>query len=273
MKSEYTRREFLRQAAMVLPAFHIGFHSPSILKTLAGIDGQTNRIKQLQLFTKITSLEEMRKFYKDVLNLPLVAEDSVSVTFQAGLTQMRFCADSNGGAPFYHFAFNIPENKLEKAIDWMSGRARLLKGRRGNHVVYFDWLDAHSVYFYDPAGNIVEFIAHHPLKNGRPGNFDIEDILYTSEIGLVTDDVPKLSSELDMKLGLTDYATRHHRPVSDVFRPIGDPFGFFIVVKHKRIWLMTEDPAAIHSVTAQIQGRESAKLRFENCVCEILVTE
>ena len=186
---------------------------------------------------------------------------------------MKFHADSNGGSPFYHFAFNIPENKLEKAIDWLSGRAPLLKGRGGNHVVYFNWLDAHSVYFYDPAGNILEFIAHHPLKNGRPGSFDVEDILYTSEIGLVTNDVPSLSSELDAKLGLTNYAAEHHQQISDVFRPIGDPYGFFIVVKHRRTWLMTDDPAGLHPVTAAMHGRAHEKLKLENCACELLVTE
>ena len=273
MKLTYTRRDVLRQAAWALPAFHVGLGSPTLLKALANRAEQTNRFQRLRLSTSADRLEEMRKFYEGALHLPLVTDDAGSLTFQAGRTRMKFAADSNGGSPFYHFAFNIPENKLEKAIDWLSGRVPLLKGRRGNHVVHFEWLNAHSVYFYDPAGNLLEFIAHHPLKNGRPGKFDEQDILYTSEIGLVTKDVLKLSSELDAKLGLTNYATTHHRPVSDVFQPIGDPYGFFIVVKHERIWLMTDDPAALHPLTAQVRGPRPGKLRLENCACEIKVAQ
>jgi len=273
MKLRYTRRGFLRQSAIALPAFHIGFGSPTLLKALIRKDEKSNRFQQLQLASNADQLEEMRKFYNDVMNLPLTSEDANSVTFQAGRTRMKFYADSNGSSPFYHFAFNIPENKLGKSIDWLSGRARLLKDQRGNHVVHFKWLDAHSVYFYDPAGNILEFIAHHPLKNGRPGNFDVEDILYASEIGLVTDDVPRLGSELDTKLGLTNYASVHHQPASDVFRPIGDPYGFFIVVKQKRTWLMTNDPARLHPVTAAIHGRAHEKLQLENCDCKLFVSE
>ena len=273
MTLRYTRREVLRRGVMALPAFHIGFGAPTLVSALTSTDEQTNRFQKLRLATNADRLEEMRRFYADVLNLPLIDEDAVSVTFQMGRTQMTFYADSNSGSPFYHFAFNIPENKLEKSINWLSSRARLLKGRGGDSIVYFNWLDAHSVYFYDPAGNILEFIAHHPLKNGRSGNFDVEDILYTSEIGLVTDNVPRLSSELDTKLGLTNYAAKHHQPVSDVFRPIGDAHGFFIVVKHKRTWLMTDDPAGLYPVTAAMHGRAPGKLALENCACELVVTE
>ena len=273
MKTTYTRREVLSQAAMALPALHFGFGSPAIVRALTRDRRQTPRFQRLELATRADRLTDMRKFYKDVMNFPLVAEDANSLTMQTGRTRVKFYAAPGGGSPFYHFAFNIPENKLEESVDWLSGRARLLKGRTGNHVVHFKWLDAHSVYFYDPAGNLLEFIAHHPLNNPRPGKFNVEDILYTSEIGLVTGDVPRLGSELDAKLGLTNYAAVHHQPVSDVFRPIGDPYGFFIVVKHKRTWLMTNDPAGLYPVTAEMRGEEHGKLTLQNCACDISVTK
>ena len=92
-------------------------------------------------------------------------------------------------------------------------------------------------------------------------------------VSLVTGDVASLGTELDAKLGLTNYATVHHRPVSDVFRPIGDPYGFFIVVKHKRIWLMTNDPAGLYPVAAEMHGKEYGKLTLQNCACDISVTK
>ncbi len=271
MKSTFTRREILWQAARALPALHIGLGSPALLRAWSNSPEQINGFQTVQLFANVNRLDDMRMFYKSVLSLPLVGEDDASLTFQAGRTKMTFRSDPTGGSPFYHFAFNIPENKLERAMEWLTGRAELLRGRRGNTIVHFTWLDAHSVFFYDPAGNLLEFIAHHPLKNGRPGKFDVEDILYTSEIGLVTNDVLSLSAELDTRLGLTNYAALHGLSVSDVFQPIGDPYGFFIVVKNRRIWLMTDDPAALYPVTAEIRGQTRGNLSLQNCDCNIVV--
>jgi catechol-2,3-dioxygenase len=256
---------------MALPAFHLGFGSSTLWQALTTADEGVNRFCKLRLAVNAERLEAMRKFYTRGLNLPLVADDARSLSVQAGRTELSFYADPDGGSPFYHFAFNIPEDKLERAAAWMSPRAKLLQDRRGNHVVHFQWLDAHSIYFRDPAGNLLEFIAHHPLKNGRAGAFDVDDILYASEIGLVTHDVPALGAELDTKLGLTNFAAKLHQPISDVFRPIGDRHGFFIVVKHQRKWLMTDDPAGLFPVGATLHGRERGKLDLANCDCKLSI--
>jgi catechol-2,3-dioxygenase len=272
MTVRYTRREVLHRGALALPALHFGFGSWAVLRASGDTEARANRFHRLRLATAADKLEEMRKFYKGVLNLPLVGENAGSLDFQMGHTQFRFDAESGGGAPFYHFAFNIPENKLESATAWLSRRVPLLENRLGRHVVYFDWLDAHSVYFRDPGGNLLEFIAHHALGNGRSGEFDVEDILYASEIGLVTEDVPAVSAELDSKLGLTNYLPQPGQALSDVFAPIGDPHGFFIVVKHRRKWLMTDDPAELHPVRAALHGPARGEVRLQGCDCELSIT-
>ena len=50
--------------------------------------------------------------------------------------------------------------------------------------------DSHSLYFEDPAGNIVEFIAHHRENNEQERAFSVADILQVCEIGLVSENVP-----------------------------------------------------------------------------------
>jgi len=273
MEYHCTRREILRRAALAVPAFQVGFAPWSLRRALATSEDRVNRFDKLRLAVKPDRLGDMRSFYQEVLNLPVIADDPRSLTIRAGGTQLSFYADVAGGSPFYHFAFNIPENKLESAIEWMSTRAPLLKRKDGSPVVHFRWLDAHSIYFRDPAANLLEFIAHHALKNARPGDFKVTDILYASEIGLVTDDVPALAAELDTKLNLTNYHTKLGEPVSDTFRPIGDPYGFFIVVKHKRKWLMTDDPAGLFPVGAELHGGARRQLRLENCDCVLSVAD
>lgn len=271
MESSYTRREIMRRCAWAVPAFHMGLGSSTVVQALVAMSERPNRFRSLRLAAQADRLEFIKAFYRDTLNLPIVDERADGLNIQAGGTCIDFRADDSGASPFYHVAFNIPENKLEPAIDWMSHRAPLLKNRQGNHIVYFDWLEAHSIYFYDPAGNLLEFIAHHSLKNEAGGAFNERDILYASEIGLVTEDVPGLGAEIESSIGLTNYAVKRGLRSSDEFRPIGDPHGFFIVVKHKRPWLMSEVPAEMFPVLATLRGPSTSELRLKHCDCALSV--
>ena len=115
-------------------------------------------------------------------------------------------------APFYHFAFNIPENKIVQALEWQKARTPLLAIPERNRaagfppevVDYRHW-NAHSVFFLDPAGNVVEYIARHDLKNGDSDAFSWADILYASEIGLVVDDVAATADALKEMAAVAPY--------------------------------------------------------------------
>ena len=65
-------------------------------------------------------------------------------------------AESSDDGPLYHYAFNIPENKIEAARQWQKQRTPLI--RRGkSEIVHFSGINVHSVYFTAPAGNIVDY--------------------------------------------------------------------------------------------------------------------
>ena len=144
-------------------------------------------------------LSVMKAFYGKTLDLRLFNERPDRFTVEAGESTITFVTseDTVGGrAPFYHFAFNIPENKILKALEWQKARTPILAIPERNRaegfppevVDYRHW-NAHSVFFLDPAGNVVEYIARHDLKNGDTNAFSWADILYVSEIGLIVDDV------------------------------------------------------------------------------------
>jgi hypothetical protein len=144
----------------------------------------------LKLCLQTHRLPEVRAFYRDTLRFPIQEESVDSVTFQAGATSLTFVrTPRKQSRPFYHFAFNIPENKLPSAREWLEERTPL--ATRGERVVFHfpDW-NAHAIYFWDPGGNLGELIARHDLPNARGGGFTAGDILYASEIGLVVKDVP-----------------------------------------------------------------------------------
>ena len=53
-----------------------------------------------------------------------------------------------------HYAFQVPREKLDAAVDHVRGKGIEVYGPR-----YFEWMRATSYYFYDPDGNLLEFWA------------------------------------------------------------------------------------------------------------------
>jgi catechol-2,3-dioxygenase len=183
-------------------------------------------------------LKKMRQFYVDTLGLRLLEARRDRMAICAGETRLTFeLAAADEGQPFYHFAFNIPENKIRAARDWQRERTPLLPIPRHlgdpvcpNDVVHYRHWDAHSVFFFDPAENVAEYIARHTLKNPAHGAFSSADILYASEIGLIVDDVTKAASSLAQVVGLKQY-----RGGSDQFTAMGDEQGLLLVMKRGRV--------------------------------------
>jgi len=181
----------------------------------------------------------LRAFYGDLLGLA-TSLNKDTLTVQGGLTTLTFSPAPSGAEAektFYHFAFNIPQNKILEARNWQLERTSLVPG--GSHlldpaypddIVYFRHWDAHSIFFWDPAGNFVEYIARHTLDNGAPGAFTSQDILYASEIGFVTGDVPTTALLFQEALDLPQYGGGSER-----FRAIGDEHGLLLVMKQGRV--------------------------------------
>jgi len=194
-------------------------------------------------------LPEMREFYEGSLGLPRTSLRKDAVTYRAGKTEIEFVQIPEGPDPVYHFAFNIPENKLDAGQQWLAPRCPIVTRPDGSTVYNFTSWNAHAFYFLDPSGNILEFIARHNLKNAQPGAFVLQDILYASEIALVVPDVSRAVENLKQRLGLDVYVG-----ASDVFAPVGDEHGLFIIVKEGRQWLGSDRHAAPFAVDVQMRG-------------------
>jgi catechol-2,3-dioxygenase len=210
----------------------------------------------LELRLEAGSFREQKQFYTEGLELPLDEESAGRFTVQAGETRLTF-VEAVEGKPTYHFAFNIPENKLPQAQEWLARRIPVLR-QDGREVFHFEDWNAHAFYFHDPAGNVAEFIARHNLRNGAPGPFTAGDILYASEIGLVVDDVPAEVKALNETLGLQLY-----RPGSERFAPMGDEHHLLILNHRDRGW-WEDTPSRPYPVLARLSGGEkSAEYRSQ----------
>ncbi|MBO0586863.1 VOC family protein [Sporosarcina sp. E16_8] len=151
-------------------------------------------IKQVILHTK--NVLQMKKFYIDILGFSLLREDNISFRIATGSSELEFVEHEAVDHPFYHFAFNIPANKFKEAKLWTKERINLAVEDNEDEV-YFENLDAHALYFYDPAGNIVEFIARHSVSEESSKTFSINSILNIGEMSLTVNDSIDASNQLN----------------------------------------------------------------------------
>ena len=187
-------------------------------------------ITYLELAT--TNVQAQNDFYSRVLDLPVKRSDT-KVEVHIGTTNLIFTQAEPGFDGAYHFAFNIPANQLAAAIQWSSGRFPLLHDDTGKEIFDSKSWNSDSVYFKDAAGNVLEFIARHEMKNTVDGDFDNTQILNVSEIGLPSENVVGLANDLCTKLRLSIF----RQEPNETFTPIGDNDGLFILPIKDRIWM------------------------------------
>lgn len=212
-------------------------------------------ITELRLQT--ADVAQQKQFYVNELGFALLDEALNSITLGAGTTRLIFEQAEQATKPFYHFAFNIPENLLASAKAWLAERDVSLSQSHPDDWYSVSW-NSHAMYFYDPAGNIVEFIARHNLHNGTAATtFTAGDIISASEIGLVVDDVVDTVHTLQATLGVAVY-----QDMAENFAPLGDEHGLFIVVKRDRTWLASNKHSEVYPTTITIQGSSELHYHF-----------
>ena len=116
------------------------------------------KIGHLRLGAPAALLPELASFYGDLVGSgPAAPAGGVTVRVGETILELREAA----GSPFYHVAFLVPGDRFDAALAWVREHVELLPDTEtGEPVFDFTNWDAKAVYFHDPAGNIVELIAH-----------------------------------------------------------------------------------------------------------------
>ena len=190
---------------------------------------------------------ELPAFYGDVLGLPLDGD-----AIRIGETLLRFAPAD--GEPFYHFALLVPGDRFDAARAWAQERVELL----GDVFDAAAW-DAQAVYFHDPAGNIVELIAHHELgRNRRSGGFGADELAGFSELGVVGDPaelLPRLET-----VGLELWDGTIDEPGRLAF--VGEQGRTLILAPAGRGWMPTGRPAEPHPAGLVLESA-GARIRLD----------
>lgn len=213
-------------------------------------------------FTEMTLwsglLQETEAFYTETLGFALIEQGLEHFTIQAGATLITFRLAQENESPFYHFALNVPENKFAEAKQWLAARVPLLREQGEDEAFFASW-NAHAVYFKDPSGNIVEWIARHNLPSGISHDFSIDDMMGVSEIGIVASEVIPFVHRLNAA-GIPNW-----REDDPGLTPVGDEYGLLIVVRDKREWYFSNRiPARFYPVELTAAGIGRLKFRAQD---------
>jgi catechol-2,3-dioxygenase len=209
------------------------------------------KLEHIQIQTN--NIQETATFYTQVLNLSIIEKETESISIQAGNSILKFVENPEFNS-VYHFAFNIPENKLEDAIRWCKDKVNLILIEDQKVITRFENWNANAVYFYDNNGNLLEFIARHDLDNAQTEKFSSNAILNISEIGIVNENPLELGNQLIAKHGLELFAKNDN---SESFAALGDDEGLLILVKPGRNWYPTQTPSESNATTIRIENKNN----------------
>ena len=212
-------------------------------------------MKILEIEIQTDNIIETEAFYKETLGLKLFNKSKDSISFITGNSKLTFIKSQNI-KPKYHFAFNIPNNKLGDAINWAETRIKLIENEENNVIANFESWNANAIYFYDNNNNILEFIARHDLENATDRPFDTSIIESISEIGVVTEKPLEIAENL---IETNDLYYFSKSTKSETFVALGDDIGLFIIVDTNRKWYPTEQKAEKHYSKVKIEINERIK--------------
>jgi catechol 2,3-dioxygenase-like lactoylglutathione lyase family enzyme len=215
------------------------------------------RFRHVRLQAPEGSFSILDDFYGEQLGFKRTAQSGVMI----GETGLVF--EGGSGEPFYHFALLVPGNRFDKALEWIAERTEVLPDLETGEVVFdFDNWSALACYFHDPAGNIVELIAHRGVdETSTQGSFSAAEVVGFSELGLVGDRA-EMAAALYSELGLEQWAGDLADEARLAF--VGQKARTFILSSEGRGWLPTGRPAEAHPCDVELSETRSGEAHLRD---------
>ncbi|WP_455331187.1 VOC family protein [Exiguobacterium profundum] len=194
------------------------------------------RITEVTLYTN--RLDEMKRFYTERVGLSVSEEDLTSFRINLGEDALVFQEAKTEQERQYHFAINIPANRFKEAKEWLMSRVPLLT-EDGEDEIYFEGIDASSLYFYDTDENVVELIARHSINpESNIESFSLNEFLGIGEMSLTVED-PSLVAKALETIGVRrrDANSIDPRHLNFMGPPNHDTY--MLLVPRGRVWLFS----------------------------------
>lgn len=206
------------------------------------------KIKELTLST--TDLLYTEKFYAEVLNFKIQDKNSIKITFIVGESLLTFLLCETITKPTCHFAFLVPNHKIEETKIWISNKIKILETGNKENIVTFENWKAQSFYFYDNNRNLLECIAREDFSDDHFIPSTAPYVININEVGIATD-LPLFLSEILIQKTKINYFAKG--PVRDDFAALGNEEGLFVISKDDRNWFPTNNLAEKYFLTVKFE--------------------
>ena len=194
-----------------------------------------------------SNFEQTKQFYLTHLAFPLASEDENSFSILVGQTTITFHIALEGDTPFYHFAFNVPSNQFDEAKAWAKSKVPL-STEEGDDEVYFENIDAKSIYFEDPAGNIVEFICRLSDSTMSDEPFSASSLQKMSEMSLAIPNKLEAFSLLH-NVGIYKRDDEELSPTGLTFMGEREDATYLLLVNEGRTWYFSSKQAVSYPLS------------------------
>lgn len=198
-------------------------------------------IKHVTMYA--SNFDATKQFYLAKLQFPLLSEETDCFTMNVGETAVTFIEAPLNERPFYHFAFDIPSNQFKEAKEWTKEKVTLSQ-EQGEDEVYFEFINAKSIYFEDPAGNIVEFICRFSDAKLSTIPFNASSLQKVSEMSIVVKDKLKSASAFHE----VSIFERDHNEISAealTFMGAREDASYLLFVNEGRTWFFSNKKAEV----------------------------
>lgn len=183
-------------------------------------------------------LKSLKRFYGNVMELDITESNDEKFTVKVGETDITFHQSEQSS--FYHFAINIPGNQFVIMKHWIQDRLTLNQAW-GINEFYYPSFDADSMYFEDPAGNLIELIGRR--KRDLFGDLTKEAFFNVSEVGITTPLVADVGEQLQ-DLGVP---LRHGTEVDpEALNLLGKGDTFIVLVPPAWKWTFSKRKTETH---------------------------
>ncbi len=260
----------MARAAGVVAALHIP--GPAMLQ---GKVKPKTFIKSIRVQTAV-DLKAMEDFYRQNLGFATESVTKSELGLIAGGSRLKFTkVEVEGEGPLTHFAFNIPQNLIRSALEYTQKRLEVIVPSPSpcavdypKEIYHLHHWNAHSVFFWDPAFNLLEFISRHDMDNDASGEFGPKHIHCISEIAFGAKD-GAAHAYLQKELSLPTYP--HAAPPGT----LGDPNGLLLFFNVGRVWGGTSGPRKTlqtHKTEVEIAGATANTVQVPGYPFQVKVT-
>ncbi|MGY5344207.1 VOC family protein [Paenibacillus glucanolyticus] len=189
---------------------------------------------------KTLSIQGVKQFYHGLLHFPITRENEVEIEFQPTPDFSLVFEEVFEPLSPVHIAFEVSYSRFNSTIQQLAEQLPLLQWPDGEVVEWFD--SGVNAYFKDGDGNLLEFIAHHDLKEGVLTPNGPYGVLYLREVGLPVEDPVAARLWMKRTLGLTIAKD------SEQFAFVIGGTAHAVVVSTKRKWI----PIAMYALAPSL---------------------